>query len=126
MTNFEFEFDRVMDKAKVFAEAAGKKAEKAVELSKLKLRVSQINSEIRKIYEKLGKAVYNMKKADYDDPGLIESVAEEIDELFAEKAAVERKIARIRSLVICPVCGAKNPNDSDFCCKCGTTFSNND
>ena len=123
MTNFEFEFDRVVDKAKVFAETAGKKAEKAVEISKLKFRVSQINSEIRKIYEKLGRAVYNMKKANYEDRGLVESVAEEIDELFAEKAAVERKIAFLKSMVVCPVCGAKNARTETFCGKCGSSLS---
>lgn len=113
-------FDDVVDKAKDFAETAGKTAEKVVEVSKLKLQVSQINSEIKRAYEKLGSAVYHMKKADYEDDGLISSVVEEIDSLFAEKDSVEAKLAALRNQLICTTCGAKNPKDALYCVKCGS------
>jgi ribosomal protein L40E len=112
-------FDNVLDKAKDIAETAGKKAEKVVEISKLKLRVSQINSEAKKAYEKLGSAVYHMKKANYEDEGLIASVVEEVDELYAERAKVEARLASLQNQVICSTCGAKNPEDAVFCVKCG-------
>ena len=85
-------FDNVVGLAKDIAETAGKTAERVVGISKLKLRVSQINSEIKKAYEKLGSAVYNMKKANYEDDGLIASVVEEVDDLHAERAKVEAKL----------------------------------
>ncbi len=112
-------FDDVVDKAKDIAECAGKKAEKVVEVSKLKLQVSQINSEVRHAYEKLGRAVYNMKKADYEDAGLIDSVTEEIDGLFSEKEKIELKIASLKNQVLCSTCGAKNSSDAVYCVKCG-------
>ena len=113
-------FDDVVDKAKDFAETAGKTAEKVVEVSKLKLQVSQINSEVKRAYEKLGSAVYHMKKANYEDEGLIASVVEEIDGLFADKDAVEAKLAALRNQMICDTCGAKNPKDAVYCVKCGS------
>ncbi len=112
-------FDDVVDKAKDIAETAGKKAEKVVEVSKLKLRVSQINSEAKKAYEKLGSAVYHMKKANYEDEGLIASVVEEVDELYAERAKIEARLASLKNQVICDTCGAKNPEDAVYCVKCG-------
>ena len=113
-------FDDVVDKAKDIAETAGKKAEKVVEVSKLKLRVSQINSEAKKAYEKLGSAVYHMKKANYEDEGLIASVVEEVDELYAERAKIEARLASLKNQVICDTCGAKNPEDAVYCVKCGS------
>lgn len=117
-------FDNVVGLAKDIAETAGKTAERVVGISKLKLRVSQINSEIKKAYEKLGSAVYNMKKANYEDDGLIASVVEEVDDLHAERAKVEAKIASLKKQVICNTCGAKNPEDAVYCVKCGSRFEN--
>ena len=113
-------FDDVVDKAKDIAETAGKKAEKVVEVSKLKLRVSQINSEAKKAYEKLGSAVYHMKIANYEDEGLIASVVEEVDGLYAERAKIEARLASLKNQVICDTCGAKNPEDAVYCVKCGS------
>lgn len=116
-------FDSVVDKAKDVAGQAGKQAEKVVEISKLKLQVSQINSELKKAYAKLGSAVYNMKKADYTDDGLIDSVTGEIDDLLGRKKAAEKQLAALRKLTICPTCGAKNPMDALFCNKCGARIA---
>ncbi len=115
--------DDVVDRAKDLAGIAEKKAEKVVELSKLKIRVSQLNSDIKKAYEKLGSAVYHMKKADYKDEELISSVAEEIDDLIAEKAKAEAKIALLKNQTVCSTCGAKNPSDAVYCVKCGSRLN---
>jgi ribosomal protein L40E len=113
-------FDDVVDKAKDFAETAGKKAERVVEISRLKLQVSQINSDIRRAYEKLGSAVYNMKKANYEDADLISSVVEEIDGLVEDRASTEAKLAALKNQVVCDTCGAKNPQEAVYCVKCGS------
>lgn len=113
-------FDNVVDMAKDLAGTAGKKAEKVVELSKLKLRVSQINSEVKKAYEKLGSGVYHMKKTGYEDEGLIDSVVEEIDTLAAERTRVEEKIAKLKEQVVCETCGAKNKKEAVYCIMCGS------
>lgn len=113
-------FDDVVDKAKDLAETAGKKAERVVEVSKLKLQVSQINADIRRAYEKLGSAVYNMKKANYEDEELIASVVEEIDDLVEDRASTEAKLAVLKNQVICDTCGAKNPQEAVYCVKCGS------
>ncbi len=118
-------FDDVVDRAKDFAETAGKKAERVLEISKLKLQVSQISSDIKQAYAKLGNAVYNMKKANYEDEGLIKSVVEEIDTLFAARAATEAKLAALRNQVICDTCGAKNAEDAVYCNKCGSRLVDN-
>lgn len=113
-------FDDVVDKAKDLAETVGKQTEKVVEISKLKLQVSQVNSDVKHAYEKLGSAIYNMKKANYEDEGLIASVVEEIDGLMEERVRAEAKLATLKNMVICEACGAKNQQDAVYCTKCGS------
>ena len=63
-------WEEIWDKTKDVANAAGKKTGEIVEISKYKIQVAQINGDIRSQYEKLGNAVYNMVKADYENPEL--------------------------------------------------------
>ena len=40
-------------------DVAGKKAESAIEISRLKFKIVQLNTDVRKGYEKIGNIVYN-------------------------------------------------------------------
>lgn len=111
--------DSIIDKAKDVAGAAGKKTGELVEISKYKLQAAQIHGDIRSGYEKLGSAVYSMVKAEYDNPELINSVVEDIDELLSKLEEVEEKIAQLRRVVKCPCCKASNPAESRYCSRCG-------
>lgn len=112
-------FDDLCGKAKDVADAAGKKTGEIVELTKFKMKESQLHSDIRTAHEKLGSAVYSMVKADYENPELINSMAEEIDELMAKLKEVEDKISELKRVVKCPCCGANNAQDSSYCSQCG-------
>lgn len=112
-------FDDLCGKAKDVADAAGKKTGEIVELTKYKMKASQLHSDIRAAHEKLGSAVYSMVKADYENPELINSMAEEIDELMAKLKEIEDKISELKRVVKCPCCGANNAQDSSYCSQCG-------
>lgn len=110
----------IFGKAKKVANAAGKKTGEIVEISKLKLSAMQINTDIKALYQKLGGAVYSMKKANYENPELLDSLTEEIDEKRTELKAVNDQIAVLQKAKECPCCQTKNPKEAYYCQKCGS------
>ena len=116
-------FDDVLSKAKGAAYVATKKTGEIVEVSKLKLKCIQLNGQIKDEYEKLGSAVYSMRKNGYENEELIASVSAEIDSLLKELDEVSSKVESIKSIIVCPTCGKKNPDTSYYCSKCGSRIA---
>lgn len=112
-------FEDLMAGAKNVVDYAGKKTDDVVELSKLKYQSSQLSSELRSLYEKLGSAVYSMMKSEYDNKELIDSLASEIEEVKNALQEVSEKIAEKKEQKLCPACGAKNDKEAFYCMKCG-------
>lgn len=113
-------FEDVFGKAKKAANVAGKKTEELVEISKLKFSAMQINTDIKALYEKLGNAVYSMKKANYENPELVDGLVEEIDDKRKELKDIHDEIAVLQKAKECPCCQTKNPKDAYYCQKCGS------
>lgn len=113
-------FEDVFGKAKKAANVAGKKTEELVEISKLKFSAMQINTDIKALYEKLGNAVYSMKKANYENPDLVDGLVEEIDDKRKELKNIHAEIAVLQKAKECPCCQTKNPKDAYYCQKCGS------
>ncbi|MEG2813801.1 MAG: hypothetical protein RSA79_04285 [Oscillospiraceae bacterium] len=95
-----------------------------VEVSKIKLECVKLNNQIKKLYENLGSSIYSMKKSNFENKDIIDSLTEEIDEALANLSELNLKIADIKNLTICNVCGAKNAVTNYYCCKCGSHIKN--
>lgn len=117
-------FDTFMEKAKDVYDVASKKAGELVEISKLKMECVKVNSEIKKLYEKLGSSVYSMMKANYDNQDVVNGLVEEIDENLEKLSALNQKLSDYKNVAICKTCGAKNPEENYFCSKCGSRIKN--
>lgn len=117
--------DNVMGVLKEAFNETGKKTTSMVEISKLKISAVKINGEIDELYRKLGSLVYDMKKIDADNPIVIDSCVEEINELKQKLNAVDQKIAENKNVIVCHICGSTNVTDSIFCSKCGSQVENN-
>lgn len=115
-------FDDIITSAKSLVDIASKKTDNVVELSKLKYRCVQLNSELRALYEKLGNAVYTMVKSDFSNKELMDSLIEEIDSLKEKIDDLNYQIAERRNIRICPACGSRNDKDACYCNKCGNRF----
>lgn len=85
-------FEDVVINAKTAANAVGKKAGQLVDVSKLKISAAELNIEINKQYEALGKAVYDAKKADSDPADLVAEAMVAIDELQEQLDALNEQI----------------------------------
>lgn len=112
-------FDDVVVNAKSAAAVVSKKAGEIIDLSKLRISLASLRSELSKQYQALGEAVFN------NDP------VEEIDAIKEEITAVKQNISDIedilsnaRNSVTCPACGEKLNKNARYCSTCGTAIPN--
>ena len=89
-------FNELLNAAKGWADLAGKKANEAVEISKLQINNAKLNGELQKAYEKLGAFVYKMEKDNECNEELIKMCVAEIDELMAQMEENTAKIIPMR------------------------------
>ena len=111
-------FDDILESVKEFAEAAGRKTNEIVDVSKLKIELSGINSSIKKSLENLGAITYNAAK-NGTDSAVIDSVIEELDELYAKRDECKAKINAAKRMRKCAACGAANNAAAAYCNVCG-------
>lgn len=111
--------DDVIVNAKSAANIVGKKATQLVDISKLRISAADLNNEISKRFESLGRAVYEARKTENDPSDLVAESVAAIDDLYEQLDAVNAQMASAREKTVCSVCGQENPQGSVFCCKCG-------
>lgn len=110
-------FDDVVVNAKSAATAVSKKAGEFFDLSKLRISLASLRSELAKQYQALGEAVYNG-----DPVEEIEAIKEEISALKQNVEDVERVLDKAKNTVTCPACGEKLEKNSKYCSTCGTAL----
>lgn len=107
-------FDDVVVNAKSAASAVSKKAGELYDLSKLRITLASLRSDLNKQYQALGESVY--VDASSED---IEAIKTEIDEIIQNISDVEKVLAAARNCVKCPQCGQKLNKNAAFCFTCG-------
>lgn len=117
-------FDDVVVNAKSAAQTVGKMAGQFVDMSKLRINMSELNGEITKRYQELGRFIYEAKKAGSADEAELADQIAGIDDLYAQLSAVSAQYASMQKKVTCPACGKQMPTDSMFCSNCGAKLEN--
>lgn len=112
--------DDLVSTTKNVTATAGKKTNEAVKLSKLKIRKSQVNGEIKGKKERLGDMVYRMAKSNEKDNEAFDAAIAEIDALYEQLADVNKQLDELSGNVACTNCGEKTKNVNSYCPKCGT------
>lgn len=117
---FEMSFvDNIVNTTKNVAVTAGKKTGDAIGISKLKVKNTQINIDIKSKNEKLGALVYDMAKTGEKDTEAFDALVAEIDAAKAELEENNKQLDELRGKVTCTACGVKTDNDNSYCPKCG-------
>lgn len=116
-------FEDVIVNAKTAVTVVGKKAGQFVDVSKLRINAADLNNEISKRYESLGRTIYEAKKADNDSADLVNECIVAIDDLYEQLGAVNEQLVAMRAKLICKSCGQENPQNADYCSKCGNKLS---
>lgn len=105
--------------AKEFGSAVSKKTGQLVDTAKLRVSAAEINNDINKRYEALGKAVYEARKSGVSIDGIIDECVISIDALNDRLDEVSARIAGMKNKVCCTSCGAAMTQDSLYCSRCG-------
>lgn len=111
--------DDVISTGKNVVSAAGKKTDEAVRFSKLKIKESQLNGDIKSKFEKLGALIYEMAKSGEKDNEQFDALVAELDGCYEELQDIGRQFDELRNEVTCPGCGTKCKDDNAYCSKCG-------
>lgn len=111
--------DRFMNKAKASAQAAGQKAGEWMEIGKLSMALADLNSDVERLYAEIGRMVYDAYKDKETSTEELNIKCEYIDEKLTEIAELRRKIAELKKVKQCPVCGESNPHENLYCAQCG-------
>lgn len=111
--------DDVVVNAKSAAETVGKTASMLVDVSKLRINLSELNGEISKRKQLLGEYVYdNCHDTSLGDVELAGKIAE-IDELMERVQSINKMLLEKQNKAVCPVCGKMSIATAYFCSNCG-------
>lgn len=113
----------VVVNAKSAVSTVGKKAGQIVDISKLRLNAADLNSEISKRFEALGRVIYDAKKTGNSADDLAGECIAAIDELYEQLDAVNEQLSALRKKCICKGCGEENSQSAVYCSKCGRKLS---
>lgn len=113
-------FDNIISKANDFADFTGQKVGEMIDVSKIKISISNLKNSISKDYEEIGKYYYDQKINGNDNSALIDTLIEDINEKNEKLSELNEEYEQIKNIVICPNCNAKNESENSFCKKCGT------
>ena len=114
-------FDKLGKKAseayKVTADKTGKLAKEA----KLRMKISDLKSQINTIYKEIGETVYqkHTREGEYDITKEIEEKCTKIDVLSDEIESNLKQWLELKDKRQCPSCFAEIEKDVKFCPKCG-------
>lgn len=114
-------FDKLGKKAseayKVTADKTGKLAKEA----KLRMKISDLKSQINTIYKEIGETVYqkHTREGEYDIAKEIEEKCTKIDVLSDEIESNLKQCLELKDKRQCPSCFAEIEKNVKFCPKCG-------
>lgn len=115
--------DKILEKVTSTTKTAIKRSGEAYEITKLRILINTDKTKIKELKLQIGEIMYDAYSGVNSDGDEIETLCKAVDELYEEIEEKEVKIAELRNLKRCPMCGANNEKDSSFCKKCAADLS---
>lgn len=113
----------VVINAKSAAETVGKEAGRLVDISMLRFNAADLQKEVSKRFETLGRIVYDSFKSGNSGNASFNEYIESIDQLYQQIDTVNEKINALRKKTSCPNCGFDNDEKAAFCSRCGANLN---
>ncbi|MEE1186087.1 MAG: zinc ribbon domain-containing protein [Acutalibacteraceae bacterium] len=110
--------DNVVNKAKEIYGVTSEKVGDVIDISKLRVKIAQLDAKNTKDFETLGRMYYESVKDGDMDADEFDAVVEQIDVRNALIKDCKDKIDEQKGIKVCS-CGAKNAQDAAFCSTCG-------
>ncbi|MBE6839548.1 MAG: hypothetical protein E7507_08450 [Ruminococcus sp.] len=111
--------DSFIDGARRCIDSAAEKTGDFIEVSKLKLEKTQLESKVREQYQKLGKMCFDMSETGTDTTPYMNEVMDKIRELKKDIQWTEDRINSVKPQKTCASCGKKNSTENLYCQNCG-------
>lgn len=118
--------DEIFEKAKGVAKVATDKTTEMVEVSKMKMKCVKIDSEIKSLYEKIGREIFMMRDCNSQPSPIIDNLSEKITDLISQQKLLNEKISDLKNIIKCVSCQNENVKDSLYCNKCGIKLTRED
>lgn len=116
-------FDSIGKKIGETAQAAQKKANETIEITKLNKSISNEEAKIEKIYNEIGRKLYDLYDQGRDVGEDFEQECEEISIYKDNIKDLKKKIMELKNIRVCPNCGAEISEGTLYCSHCGTRIS---
>ena len=103
------------------AKTAVKKTEELIEVVKIKIKISESEDAIKKIFTEIGSLYYEGY-----DPDVVSPYAEQIEKIGAQKDKLidlNKKLNEIKGVTVCGDCGKECQAGHKFCPYCGNIIS---
>ncbi len=112
-------FESFLNMAKDAVQTAERKTGEFIDTTKLKMEINRTERELAATFEGLGRLVYDAKKGAEDIDDLMDACVTHIDEMNAQLAKLQEKLAESKNAIRCPACGGLNDQDAAYCKSCG-------
>ena len=112
-------FDNLGKKVGEAAQAAAKKSNELVEVTKLNMSVNTEEDKVSKLYGEMGRKLYASYKAGEEALPDFTGDFEQINVCEQNIKEIRRKIMELKNVKLCQKCGAELAPTAMFCPKCG-------
>ncbi len=114
-------FDNLGKKASAAYDATAEKTSKLAKEAKLRMKINENKSNIKDLYEEIGKKVYekHVREENIDINTDLEEECTQIDVLSAEIETCLKSILELKEKKQCENCHAEIELNASFCPKCG-------
>ena len=114
-------FDNLGKKASAAYDATAEKTSKLAKEAKLRMKINENKSNIKDLYEEIGKKVYekHVREENIDINTDLEEECTKIDVLSAEIETCLKSILELKEKKQCEKCHAEIELNASFCPKCG-------
>lgn len=99
-----------------------KKSTELVEITKLKVAISDTEASINKTMRQMGEALYEAYKTGAESYTSLEENCEEIDAAYARIEELQARISELKNAKVCPNCKKEMEREAAFCSGCGEKF----
>ena len=112
-------FEDVVIKARTAADYVGSKTEELMEVSKHRIAIAELEDKLEKEYAAVGRKVCASAKDQSDCSEFVREKVAEIGEMEKKLEELRVKLSQIKGLKKCPSCSMVNPEEANYCQKCG-------
>lgn len=111
--------DDILASAKQLFHKAAQKGGELTDIANLRIRKAGAESERARVFERLGRMVYDSRSTGIQSDEAISSAIAEVDVLSAKIHNLEAREEQLRSIGRCAACGGKVAERAAFCPACG-------